>query len=49
MKKDNIVFVAGGRGLVGSSIVRRLKEAGFVNIRAPSRAELDLTNESAVD
>jgi GDP-L-fucose synthase len=42
------VFVAGHRGMVGSSIVRALTSAGSVEILTRTRAELDLTNQSAV-
>lgn len=49
MNKDSRIFVAGGRGLVGSAIVRRLAEAGYCHIDAPSRAELDLSDHEKVD
>jgi len=42
------VFVAGHRGMVGSAIVRQLEALGFSNIIRPSRDELDLTNQAAV-
>lgn len=44
-KKEKI-FVAGGRGLVGSAIVKKLKELGYENIVAPTRLELDLRCQS---
>ncbi len=43
------VYVAGHRGMVGSAIVRRLKSAGYGNLIVAERAELDLTNQHAVD
>lgn len=49
MNPTDRVFVAGGRGLVGSAIIRRLKDAGFASILAPSRAELDLADGAAVE
>ncbi|MCG8634757.1 MAG: GDP-L-fucose synthase [Desulfobacterales bacterium] len=48
MKKDSRIFVAGGRGLVGSAILRRLEREGYVNISAPSHEELELMNQDAV-
>ena len=42
------VFVAGGRGLVGSAIVRRLQAEGFEHILAPTRSQLDLEDAQAV-
>lgn len=41
-------YVAGHRGLVGSAIVRRLNDAGFVNIIGRTSAELDLRDRDAV-
>ncbi len=43
------IFVAGHRGLVGSAIVRRLSADGRGPILTRSRAELDLTNATAVN
>ena len=43
MKKDAKIFVAGHRGLVGSAIIRNLKQKGFTNTITRSRQELDLT------
>jgi len=48
MKKDSKIFVAGHRGLVGSAIVRNLKENGYTNILTKTRQELDLLNQSDV-
>jgi GDP-L-fucose synthase len=42
------IYVAGHRGMVGSSIVRNLQAQGFSNIVARTHAELDLTNQAAV-
>jgi len=42
------VFVAGHRGMVGSAIVRDLYDHGFNNIITRTHAELDLTNQAAV-
>ena len=49
MKPADRVFVAGHNGLVGSAIVRRLNADGYHNLLLRSHAELDLTNQQAVD
>lgn len=49
MDKQDSIFVAGHRGLVGSAILRRLEAEGFTRLLTRSRAELDLTNGAAVD
>ncbi len=43
------VYVAGHRGLVGSAIIRLLKQRGFRNILTATSAELDLRDQAAVD
>jgi GDP-L-fucose synthase len=42
------IYVAGHRGMVGSAIVRTLKQRGFTNIVTRTHAELDLTSQEAV-
>lgn len=42
------IYVAGHRGMVGSAIVRNLQAQGFKNIVTRTHAELDLTNQAAV-
>jgi GDP-L-fucose synthase len=42
------VYVAGHRGLVGSAIMRRLQKDGYTNIIVRTHAELDLTDQRAV-
>jgi len=49
MNKDDRVYVAGHRGLVGSAIVRRLGELGFDNLLLRTHAELDLCSQAEVD
>ena len=46
--KKSKIYVAGHNGLVGSAIVRKLKEKGFKNILTISRNKLDLTNQKKV-
>jgi len=48
MLEDNKIYVAGHTGMVGSAIVRKLKERGFENIITRSRQELDLLDQAAV-
>ena len=43
------IYVAGHQGLVGSAIVRGLRQAGFEKILLRSRKELELINQKAVD
>ncbi len=48
MQKQDRIFVAGHRGLVGSAIVRRLRTEGYENLILRTRAELDLIEQDAV-
>lgn len=48
MEKDSKIYVAGHRGLVGSAIVRNLKEKGYTNIIGKTHSELDLKDQNAV-
>lgn len=49
MNKESRIFVAGHRGLVGSSLLRKLQSAGFSNLITRGRAELDLVDQRAVE
>ncbi len=51
MSKDlnQKIYVAGHRGMVGSAIVRNLQAQGFTMIIGKTHAELDLTNQVAVE
>jgi GDP-L-fucose synthase len=49
MEKDESIFIAGHRGLVGSAILRRLSADGFTRLLTRTRDEVDLTNRSAVE
>jgi GDP-L-fucose synthase len=48
MNKSGKVYVAGHNGMVGSAIVRKLKQEGFENIVTRSSKELDLRDQQAV-
>ncbi|MFW6217665.1 MAG: GDP-L-fucose synthase family protein [Verrucomicrobiota bacterium] len=47
MRKDDKIYVAGHRGMVGGAVVRALRARGFENIVTRARGELDLTSQAA--
>jgi GDP-L-fucose synthase len=49
IKSDARIYVAGHRGLVGSAIVRCLRNQGYTNLLLRSRAEVDLLDTNAVN
>jgi GDP-L-fucose synthase len=49
MKISQKIYVAGHHGMVGSAIVRKLKNSGFTNLVTRTSAELDLRNQQAVE
>jgi len=49
MQAHDKIYVAGHRGLAGSAIVRRLRASGYDNLLFRTHAELDLTDQAAVD
>lgn len=49
MNKESKIFVAGHRGLVGSAIVRTLRERGYENIVTKNRTEVNLLNQKEVE
>ncbi len=48
MQKNDKIYVAGHRGMVGSAIVRQLQRDGYSNIVTRTHNELDLTNQQSV-
>lgn len=48
MNKNSRIYVAGHLGLVGSAIVRNLRQKGYTDIITRTRAELDLADQQAV-
>jgi len=48
MQLNDKIYVAGHRGMVGSSIVRKLEKEGYTNIITKTSKELDLRNQQAV-
>ena len=49
LQPSSKIYVAGHRGLVGSAILRRFKKEGFHNLLFRTHAELDLTQQRAVE
>ena len=48
MEKNAKIFVAGHRGLVGSAILKNLREKGYKNFVLRTHKELDLCDQLAV-
>ena len=48
MNKESKIFVAGHRGMVGSSILRRLQAERFTQILTRNRSDLDLLDRTSV-
>ena len=48
MNKEDKIFVAGHRGMVGSAILRRLKSKGYNNVMTQTRGELILLDQEGV-
>lgn len=49
MEEMDKILITGSRGMVGSALVSKLKELGFMNLLTPPSRELDLTDRKAVD
>ena len=48
MKKNDLIYIAGHKGMVGSAILRKLQEQGFHNFLLIDSKELDLRNQLLV-
>jgi len=48
MNKDDKILILGPNGLVGSAVVRRLKDAGYSNLLTPNRLECNLADADSV-
>ena len=48
MEKSSKIYIAGHRGMVGSSILRVLQSKGFCNFLLKTSSELDLSNQQDV-
>ena len=49
MNKQDKIYIAGHRGLVGSAIIRNLQANGYSNLITRTSSELNLTNQQAVN
>jgi len=49
MDKNAKIYVAGHRGLVGSALMRNLRDKGYTHFLTRTHTELDLTSQAAVD
>ncbi|MDA8127836.1 MAG: GDP-L-fucose synthase [Betaproteobacteria bacterium] len=49
MDRQARIYIAGHRGLVGSALIRNLRDKGYANFVTRTHAELDLTSQAAVD
>jgi GDP-L-fucose synthase len=49
VKQNQRIYVAGHRGMVGAAICRRLEQAGVRDLITRTHAELDLTDQAAVN
>jgi len=48
MNKASKIYIAGHRGMVGSALVRKLKQEGYTQLITRTSEELDLRNQQAV-
>lgn len=48
MNKNSKIYIAGHRGMVGSAILKKLKQEGFENFVLKTSSELDLRNQQKV-
>lgn len=49
MEKTSRIYVAGHKGLVGSAVLRKLRQQGYAAILERTHRELDLTDQEAVN
>lgn len=48
MEKESKIYIAGHRGMVGSALIRKLKNEGYTNLMVRASKELDLRDTVAV-
>jgi GDP-L-fucose synthase len=49
MNKNDKIYIAGHRGMVGSAILKKLQSEGFTNFSLKTSSELDLRNQTDVN
>jgi len=49
MFKNSKIYIAGHTGLLGTALLRKLREFGYENVITKTHVELELTNKMAVD
>jgi len=49
MDRNATIYIAGHRGLVGTALMRALSDKGYTNFLTRTHAELDLTQQAAVE
>ena len=49
MNKETKIYIAGHKGMVGSSIWRKLSSEGYTNLVGKSSKELDLRDQNSVN
>lgn len=49
MKKNSRIYIAGHKGLVGSSLMRKFQSKGYTNIITHTHSELDLIRQTEVE
>jgi len=49
MNKEDKIYIAGHRGLVGSAILNKLEQKGYNSLLLRTHSELDLTDQQAVN
>jgi len=49
LDKNSKIYVAGHTGLVGSALIRKLQNDGYLNLLTCEHSDLDLINQSEVN
>ena len=49
IKKNSRIYIAGHKGLVGSAVLKKLKNLNYKNLIVRTKKQLDLTNARRVE